>query len=537
MTDAMEMFSNCVLTSRVLAKFLGYLNFFPYKCNEKRSDNLAGDYQQLRSITSPALDVNQLLQTSLESGRCVLLIPWLVHYMSHIDIYSVRLPYYQQLLMSLHEYFLGLKSQLVSAPNLAATLLQYVALSWLFNLSQFEDVDLKAKTISVKYREAVLDSSPIPNIRLVYECSDMLRSAKNLLIEYIMGMRSKVNVSRKITPLTAESSTERNTLTYPAPTIQQSLEENFFHNQPTSLKKSVGFIAERVSSSYIKEFRANRLASSLLEQRLSLYDLAKNISLVSEVKSLLSPIIEVKAKHLVDTLHDLALNGVEEYMHERVANILQLLLPSDTESYIITICNRVILQQGMNRVSKWLSTNLTLQYIRAELSQEISKYCRASGTCPPPNSIATDTFINLGFKHDEAAPSPSRTLHRLQILCREVIENSGSKLDSIDIETMLNEVVSCVYGRCDIEYIAMKSLCFLLTILLVNLSTFYINKITPNILSSYDKLWKIDGLQSIWDGLAQLVADIPGVDKSVNLSVRFYEYILYQQGLVTIELS
>lgn len=38
--------------------------------------------------------------------------------------------------------------------------------------------------------------------------------------------------------------------------LQMQLEDNFFHNQPASLKRTVEFVADRVASNHIKHFKA-----------------------------------------------------------------------------------------------------------------------------------------------------------------------------------------------------------------------------------------------------------------------------------------
>ena len=45
--------------------------------------------------------------------------------------------------------------------------------------------------------------------------------------------------------------------------LQHQLEDNFYHNQPASLKRTVDFVADRVASKYIKQFRVSALPEAL----------------------------------------------------------------------------------------------------------------------------------------------------------------------------------------------------------------------------------------------------------------------------------
>ena len=47
--------------------------------------------------------------------------------------------------------------------------------------------------------------------------------------------------------------------------LQLHLEESFFHNHPASMKRTVEFVADRVSSNYIKKFRAGHLPKLVQE--------------------------------------------------------------------------------------------------------------------------------------------------------------------------------------------------------------------------------------------------------------------------------
>lgn len=538
----MDSLSDCVLTSRLVAKFLGFLHFFPYICHEKQSAVLGEQYQLLRSAMAPPLDIGHMLEQAIAAGRCLILMPWLVQYLSHVDLYTISLPYYKRILTILSAYLCRLKSNLGTSRLAESTVLQYACLTWLFSLPQLEEFVVEPD-LKLQYPEATsIDSSLIVNIKLVYDCSDILRSVKGILVEYIMGMKSKVNVSRKITPLTADLNHNQepanNTTKNKIANIQQVLEDNFFQNQPASLKKSVGFISERVSSSYIKEFRSTVLTNGLLAHRLWLYNQAKAVDNLTEVKCSLAPVVADRSQQLYGHLHEQALTGVNLYFEKRVKAILEMLLPSDTECHITQICSAVIFRQGLERIKKWLKTNLTLAYISAELNQELVKYQRTSGNSAAPDCKLTDVFAKLGFRHNTTAPSPTDTLMELQLFTGHVLANPNEDISTITLVDIISQNVSCIIGREDIVLIALKSMCQLLVTLLVLVASYHPEKITPSVLECINRLWGIKGLDSYWPSLVTLVPKVEGLSSgSDTLPERFYEFIVSQQGLCSVKMS
>ncbi|XP_067929525.1 codanin-1-like [Watersipora subatra] len=545
---AMENLSDCVLTSRLLAKFLGYLHFQPYACREKKKTAMAEQYMQLRSITQPPLDVAGLLQKAMHRGRCLLTVPWLVQYLSQVDYYTRSLPYYRSLLASLRLHLNHLKHQLTSL-NFCSNFVQYVNLTWFFSLSELEGVNIEPTDRPDWYNEKQssnirvgLDNGSISNMTLPYECSDTLKAAKNTLLGYLMGLRSKGLVSRKITPLTAPASSSV-LLARPVPCLlsstqqshlQQALEENFFHNQPTSLKKTVTFLGERISSSYIKEFRGKGLSDGLLTHKLLIHERAKGVACLTDVKATLFPFIACQSSQLHNKLCTQALDGFNIYFTSRIEKITQLLLPSETESPVLMVCNDFALRHGLERVHKWLTTNLTLSYITAELTQEVTKYCRTGGNCPAPNSQSKTSFIQLGYEHSDTAPSPSRTLLQMQNIVGSWLTHPKRKVSGL--AEMLEKTARCVTGRNDIEDIAMRSICSLLVSALVQMAVLHRDELTERAMKSIHSLLTIRGLEGYWNDLMCVVPEVEGLEGAESLSEKLCNYILYQKGLMKVVL-
>lgn len=60
--------------------------------------------------------------------------------------------------------------------------------------------------------------------------------------------------------------------------VQASLEESFFHLHPSSLRRTVEFVADRTASNFIKQMRASFLPESLANCREEARNLAFSLS-------------------------------------------------------------------------------------------------------------------------------------------------------------------------------------------------------------------------------------------------------------------
>ncbi|XP_036154841.1 codanin-1 isoform X4 [Myotis myotis] len=107
-------FAVVLLSLRLLAKFLGFVAFLPYRGPEPPpTRELQDSILALRSQVPPVLDVRALLQQGLRAHRAVLTVPWLVEFLSLADHIVPMLDYYRSiftLLLHLHRFPQSLKT-------------------------------------------------------------------------------------------------------------------------------------------------------------------------------------------------------------------------------------------------------------------------------------------------------------------------------------------------------------------------------------------------------------------------------------------
>lgn len=534
-----DVFVDCVLTTRLLAKFLGYVNFLPYMGAERLTPTVGELYLELRQANNVPLDVSAIFQHAQRDSRTCLVIPWIAQYMSQADESSLSVPYYLKFSKELGLYYQHVQQRVKDCSY--NHLLQYVCLSWLFSLSQFEAVlptPIQPAVSQALVSECSLDCLPVIPVSLVYICSASLQGIRRALVEYTAGMRSRQTTVRKITPLTAQvadTSVQENA-DKSRLSLQQALEESFYNNQPPSLRKTVSFVSERVASSYIKEFRLSHLNPALIEGRKFVHRQAAAVGDMSRVEAVAKPQVDMYCRQTYNSLHALCLSDVSQYFTSRASVALTSLLTADVGDHVIAVCCCTALRQGRERVKKWLEANLTHQYLSTELRQELFKYVRNSGHISVSMSGPPALFVTQQTSHSWTAPSPSDTLLQLQDIAGRVA--AGNSPDTDTLTDIVCRVTQCLDKRHDVTHLTADSLLTLLVSMLVSVSL-----TNPSSLHSSMK-----PLSSLWnnhllvDNREHLLPLIPSVnhcqhhdddDSYQSVQEKFLDFYLYQRNLMS----
>lgn len=176
----------------------------------------------------PVLNLQTCLQESIIQGKLTLTIPWIVEYLSQLDIASLRLPYYKRLLEILYCIYRISKldvpiisEQLMSQQTL---ILIKFSLGWLFELSNFPTdfyfswqssyIEKKLMTfchgengkmdiaVANNKNSVTLDRLDIIDERVLYSCCPFLVEFKILLTGNSQSTSNKTN--RHITPVSSQ---------------------------------------------------------------------------------------------------------------------------------------------------------------------------------------------------------------------------------------------------------------------------------------------------------------------------------------------
>ncbi|KAM9294415.1 codanin-1 [Gastrophryne carolinensis] len=352
-------FASIILSLRVLAKFLGFVTFLPYRTTESLTSELQESSVALRNQTMPMLDVLQLLSCSIQDYRTVLTVPWVAEYLSQMDCVAPYLEYYRRvfcLLFYLYRYKLILSEE--KEMGLLNKIFVLAVLGWLFQVPTiseemfFNNEVVKDETpVCTLVTAQALDCVPLVDQQLLYSCCPFIGELRKLLISFVAGCGSKNGgFIRKITPTAAEPLMPKQTLSHKK--LQADLEQAFFHNQPPSLRRSVEFVAERIGSNCVKHIKATLVADLVKKAEVILRDkVAENTD--SHNKLLNS----VCAKLCEDGR--LALQKGQEYCRKKAPEAVRVLLPEETSDCVLKSAEDIAVSLAIEKACTWLSVNIS----------------------------------------------------------------------------------------------------------------------------------------------------------------------------------
>ncbi|XP_062584326.1 codanin-1-like [Saccostrea cucullata] len=422
-----ELFISSLFTLRLLGKFLGFVTFLPYQTTTKLPDEMEAMYLSIRKNHLPYLDLVECIKEALSLHRLTLTIPWVVEFLSMMDVVAPKIDHFQLtlfLLLLIHRScWRELKHENYGC------LLIVTMISWLLDLSFIPEgfffVEIPHDVLDIlpdvqRKSTLQLDTMGFVDQSVFYSCCPYLLELRTLLTEFAVGCSSKTSTIRKITPVSAEDTT------IPKPSdvqIQLQLEENFFHNHPASLRRCVDFVAERTASNFIKKFRSTSLQKSLGDSREAL-----NTHLMSQAggspsgkakDKLQHDILKIAQDHVSQAKLTVA-KDVGSYCEERIKALVPLLLPDEQSDSVKQTSSGIATRMSQEKVHSWINRHITVQMFQSELTLELDRILksqllnqtRASTTGSevliPVN--AESSFEVIAGEHDDNTRLPSEVL-------------------------------------------------------------------------------------------------------------------------------
>ncbi|NXV99238.1 CDAN1 protein, partial [Fregetta grallaria] len=436
--DEKKRFTVVLLSLRLLAKFLGFLVFLPYRTVEQPTRDLQDSAVALRNQTLPVLDVLKLLRQSIRDQRSILTIPWIVEYLSLVDHTAPFLDYYRKvfcLLLQVYRLMVLSEDTEISFLN---KLLILAVLGWLFQVPSVPeelffttDVRQEGLMMDTVTSAQALDSVPLVDQQLLYTCCPYLGELRKLLASFVAGGAKNGGFIRKITPTAAESLAPKASVTQRK--LQVELEQAFFHNQPPSLRRTVEFVAERVGSNCVKHIKATLVAELVQRAEVMLQDKVK------EEDTNHDKLLEEVCAHLYEEGAQALIKG-REFCKKKGPEAVRVLLPEETSAAVLSSAEDIAVELATEKACGWLSANIAA-LIKREVKATFNRMLKVPGL-PLPSEDALELRRDCPPGCQHCAPFPSQIINEIKdVLCVAVgPRDEGEVIDYVWLECLLGRL-------------------------------------------------------------------------------------------------
>uniref|UniRef100_A0A803W5U0 Codanin-1 C-terminal domain-containing protein n=1 Tax=Ficedula albicollis TaxID=59894 RepID=A0A803W5U0_FICAL len=422
--DEKKRFTVALLSLRLLAKFLGFIVFLPYRTAEQPAGDMPDSALVLRNQTLPVLDILKLLRQSIRDQRSILTIPWIVEYLSLVDHVAPFLDYYRKVFGLLLLMVLSEDKEM----SFLNKLLILAVLGWLFQVELFLLCCILSAFPSFSHQDFV----PLVDQQLLYTCCPYLSELRKLLASFVAGSGGKNGgFIRKITPTAAESLAPKASVTQQK--LQVDLEQAFFHNQPPSLRRTVEFVAERVGSNCVKHIKATLVADLVQRAEAMLQDKVKEEDVNHD------KLLEEVCTHLYEEGAQALIKG-REFCKKKGPEAVRVLLPEETSAAVLSSAESIAVELATEKACGWLSANIAA-LIKREVKATFNRMLKVPGfPLPGVDAVELRRDCPPGCQH--CAPFPSQMINEIKyVLCVAVgPREEGEVVDYVWLECLLGRL-------------------------------------------------------------------------------------------------
>uniref|UniRef100_H0ZLM6 Codanin 1 n=1 Tax=Taeniopygia guttata TaxID=59729 RepID=H0ZLM6_TAEGU len=433
--DEKKRFTVALLSLRLLAKFLGFLVFLPYRTAEQPTRDLQDSALALRNQTLPVLDILKLLRQSIRDQRSILTIPWIVEYLSLVDHIAPFLDYYRKVFGLLLLMVLSEDKEM----SFLNKLLILAVLGWLFQVPSVpEELFFTADDRQERFVMDTVTSAQalVDDCFCMFSCTGELRK---LLASFVAGSGGKNGgFMRKITPTAAESLAPKASVTQRK--LQVDLEQAFFHNQPPSLRRTVEFVAERVGSNCVKHIKATLVAELVQRAEAMLQDKVKEEDVNHD------KLLEEVCTHLYEEGAQALIKG-REFCKKKGPEAVRVLLPEETSAAVLSSAENIAVELATERACGWLSANIAA-LIKREVKATFNRMLKVPGfPLPVEDALELRRDCPPGCQH--CAPFPSQIINEIKdVLCVAVgPREEGEVVDCVWLECLLGRLSQTLQCR------------------------------------------------------------------------------------------
>uniref|UniRef100_A0A182W8K0 Codanin-1_C domain-containing protein n=1 Tax=Anopheles minimus TaxID=112268 RepID=A0A182W8K0_9DIPT len=447
-----------IATMRLLAKFIGFIIARPFHYEGGRNTIVENRQIELRNLLLPSFDVQPVLLRSVTERKLVITVPWLVQYLSMLDLVTLRLRYYEELFRILHDiykstsaYGFAANSDLFAIPT--SRFIVRSCLDWLFEQSNVPEeyynsssmlssiindstTDQTACVTIQKSKDSTSNQNPIAFNALL---ENILSAACPFLADFrvsVMPSRVEKTVSRTgryrhITTRYSEVATQHQssvvselatTLDISSTSaghnrsksshgnVQQRLVEGFLQSQSQSLRRTVELIVDRSTSAVIKDFQM-------------LFILPEKKAVTDRIGAVQAVDLE-NTKRTIQTICDEALDRINntweshvpKMLNKRITEAFDALLPVETLEPVRKLCKNIALEKCLQKSGEWRQsymsiTGLFCKDVERESQSLVHKYQNQQQKPHPTNANQTEFTVA-----ENCSIIPSGLYVKLQLL-------------------------------------------------------------------------------------------------------------------------
>lgn len=374
---------------KLLGLFLGVVEFLPYSANDGGPKKYKDEQQTIRNLKPLPLNISGIVKASVKTRQLAATLTWVVNFLSMMDPIAKTLNAYKDVLGVLFSIYRSVTLMQASK----VTFFARVMLGWLFEVQCVQSDVFACFSNSVLVRFESLGS--FVDGCMIYMCCPYLGELRCILLEHLAGRRPRFGEIRKITPVSANESDVKTQLS-------SQLEENFFHIHPLSMRKTVDFVAERVSSNVAKALKKDVQAAIASSRDVLALEGGTEADQEEQITKLLLEVGDTTQKR------------AQELCREHIDKLLPALLPPDTDPQVLKVCCAVSTRSATSKVQQWVKANVTEKTVRQGISAAMGS---ANGQCGTP------TKENVGAHF--SAPSAFGALDRLHATMRRVQSGKG----------------------------------------------------------------------------------------------------------------
>ncbi|KOC68849.1 Codanin-1 [Habropoda laboriosa] len=512
-------FITCLSSLRLLAKILGLVVSLPYRSQSNNFKGLIAAQVEVRSKVLPAVNLHLCLYNAIALGKLSITVPWIAKYLAMMDIVSLRLPYYMQILELLYYIYKAVNHSEFSAPDSCISqqtvILLKSTLGWLFELPNFpkdlypawqkmykvkglrslkqldkyyvqKNMLLGESPVSVTSTKCNLDKLDIINEKTLRVCCPSV--GLNVSVS-----NSNTNLNKHITPVSSQL--HRSAKSAGIKHLELQLEEAFFHGQPASTRKTVDFVSERVASTCVKHI-CNTLLTSSRETNLNMFRkiLKKRPSGRQSEKleeQLLNDVTDFEASVANET-NILAIKMSKELREQceatipgicelRVIKSIESLLAEDSLISVKEMCIKIATRLAMERIHQWIQSHIVggSLFIK-DMQLELNRFLKNNTSLQPPVQEK---------KHNPNAVSPTTITIDLREFIWNILDNGGESLTITAVSTTLDNLYETLNERADLVVGPEKILYSLSTDFALFLVAYRSDMFSLNVQEKFIRIW------------------------------------------------